>query len=368
MIKKTICAVLVAGVLITGTGILPAQNIYAKEENGQAYCQYETVADNTFEIGQVDNFSGVSTYAATSSASGTWIKASNGKWWYKHADGSCTKNGWEQIDGKWYHFDENGWMQTGWLKIGTKWYYLESTGEMRIGWLNLNDKWYYFLGNGEMNTGWLNRNYIWYYFDDTTGVMVTGWRKINDNWYYFLENGYMNKKPLTLKSRYYKFTSSGKMYLTEILVKRQTQESNKWCWAASAVMIGTYYTNSNITQRETVKYVKGSTKYEGGTDYEVIKAINYSSNFTKSSSKVKPLKYKKYIEKIDDNHPVALHISWYSGGGHMVVGAGYDSNSRAIRVIDPWAHTKTTYYDYASVINGTRFLTGSGRCTSMIVY
>lgn len=58
-----------------------------------------------------------------------WIE-DNGKWWFKHTDGSYTKNDWEQIDGIWYHFDVDGWMQTGWLEIDGKWYYLKPNGAM----------------------------------------------------------------------------------------------------------------------------------------------------------------------------------------------------------------------------------------------
>ena len=42
-------------------------------------------------------------------ARGQWVKQ-DGRWWYRHADGSYTTNGWEQIDGKWYYFDREGWM------------------------------------------------------------------------------------------------------------------------------------------------------------------------------------------------------------------------------------------------------------------
>lgn len=34
----------------------------------------------------------------------------DGRWWYRHADGSYTRNGWEKIGGKWYWFDADGWM------------------------------------------------------------------------------------------------------------------------------------------------------------------------------------------------------------------------------------------------------------------
>ena len=62
-----------------------------------------------------------------------WIQEQDGHWWYQHIDGGCTKNDWEQIEGKWYHFDKDGWMQTGWIKDKGKWYYLKESGEMAAG-------------------------------------------------------------------------------------------------------------------------------------------------------------------------------------------------------------------------------------------
>ena len=45
-----------------------------------------------------------------------WIRNGN-RWWYRHADGSYTSNGWEVINGAWYYFDGVGWMVTGWVKL-----------------------------------------------------------------------------------------------------------------------------------------------------------------------------------------------------------------------------------------------------------
>ena len=39
-----------------------------------------------------------------------WIKAADGRWWYRHADGSYTTSNWEKINGEWYYFDAEGWM------------------------------------------------------------------------------------------------------------------------------------------------------------------------------------------------------------------------------------------------------------------
>ena len=92
---------------------------------------------------------------------GSWIQ-SNGRWWFKHNDGSYTSNGWEKINGVWYRFDNSGWMQTGWVKDGS-WYYLDSSGAMKTGWLKDNGSWYYLQDSGAMKTGWMKVSGKWYY-------------------------------------------------------------------------------------------------------------------------------------------------------------------------------------------------------------
>ena len=95
------------------------------------------------------------------SGSSSWIR-SGSRWWYKHADGSYTTNGWEKINGVWYRFDNSGWMQTGWVKDGS-WYYLDGSGAMKTGWLKDNGSWYYLDSSGAMKTGWMKVSGKWYY-------------------------------------------------------------------------------------------------------------------------------------------------------------------------------------------------------------
>lgn len=91
------------------------------------------------------------------SMSGAWKQESSGKkrWWYRHADGSYTKSGWELIDKRWYYFDAEGWMKTGWITYKSNKYYLQpkstkdhKQGEMRIGWVQLDGEWYWFDESG----------------------------------------------------------------------------------------------------------------------------------------------------------------------------------------------------------------------------
>ena len=118
-----------------------------------------------------------------------WV-ASNGRWWYRNADGSYPANCWQKIDGSWYHFDAQGWMQTGWLKDGGTWYYLSPSGAMATGWQKIDGSWYYFNASGAMQTGWINLGGTWYYLS-SSGAMVTGWQQIDGSWYYFDGSGAM---------------------------------------------------------------------------------------------------------------------------------------------------------------------------------
>lgn len=58
-------------------------------------------------------------HLTSSAKKGSWLKgtgANADKWWYRHTDGTCTKNNWEYIGGQWYFFDAKGWMKTGSVK------------------------------------------------------------------------------------------------------------------------------------------------------------------------------------------------------------------------------------------------------------
>ncbi len=123
---------------------------------------------------------------------GQWILDNTG-WWYKHTDGSYTKDGWEKINNKWYLFDSRGYMLYGWqYSSGANWYYLgaEDDGSMKTGWVLTDGKWYYFNSDGAMQVGWQKIDNEWYYFDNS-GVMQTGWIKDNGKDYLLYSNGVM---------------------------------------------------------------------------------------------------------------------------------------------------------------------------------
>lgn len=109
-----------------------------------------------------------------------WIQETTGKkrWWYRHADGSYTKNGWEKIGGMWYLFDKNGWMRTGWVTWKNEKYYLQPTSTKDFK-------------EGQMRTGWVKLSGVWYYFESDGSMVKSECRKIDGKWYAFDSKGKM---------------------------------------------------------------------------------------------------------------------------------------------------------------------------------
>lgn len=138
-----------------------------------------------------------------------WIN-SGGKWWYRHADGSYTRNDWERINGYWYYFDGSGWMQTGWLKLSNSTYYLNGSGAMLTGWQLINGNWYYMNGSGAILTGWQWIGNDWYYLY-SNGVMKTGWLELGETKYYLDGSGAMRTGWFKVDSKWYYANGSGAM-------------------------------------------------------------------------------------------------------------------------------------------------------------
>lgn len=245
---------------------------------------------------------------------GKWIKGSNGKWWYKHYDGTYTKNDWEKIGGYWYYFDESGWMVTGWKKVNGDWYYFNQYGEG---------------SEGQMRTGTMYKN---------------------------------GKK--------YVFNKGGSLYITELDVSRVRQARDKWCWAAASESVGGYNLNNYRDQYDIVNYIKGSSSInEGGTNDEIMRAINYSSMNMKSASVYgEPFSFSRIVSSVDSLKPFVIIMRWNSGKGHAIVCSGYNSNNRLVYCVDPWEDTTNTYYSYSDLVNGTHIETGTGTFEDTIYY
>ena len=148
---------------------------YYLHDNSAAYQNEWLKADGKWYYFQSDSTMATDTWIDNYyvDASGVWIPSKEkptDKWitngnrkWYRHADGSYTKNDWEVIDGKYYRFDKDGWMVTGWQKINGIWYYMDKTTGERYGegWHWIDGSCYYMNANGEMAVDtWIDGYYV----------------------------------------------------------------------------------------------------------------------------------------------------------------------------------------------------------------
>lgn len=115
-------------------------------------------------------------YSEQSAAKWIWNE-DEGKWWYRHADGTWTENDWEKINGEWYLFDADGWMLTGWQYRDGNWYYLKRKSP----------------GEGRMLTGW--QKIVWngrsckFYFEPDGAMVSDCFKLIEGSWYAFDSDG-----------------------------------------------------------------------------------------------------------------------------------------------------------------------------------
>ena len=376
-VKQLLCMLLLNSILLTAVFSAPAA--FADDGLSSESIEYTVASAEEPSVSA----------RLVTNKSGTWIKAADGRYWYKHTDGTYTKNDWEYIDGSWYFFDANGWMLSAqWKQWEGKWYYLNPSGVMHTGWLNDNNKWYYFSSRGIMQTGWITISGKEYFLCDdghmhigwlerwngtfylnSDGSMQVGWKKISGSWYYFETSGKMRKSSLSENQRNYYFDGSGKLYKTEILIERVQQRYSLWCWAACSKMVGTYYTNSSITQTDIVKKIFGSELNQTGTTNDVVTAIKYASNYTKNPNSVLGyLSYSQVVDKLDANHPLVIGMLYKGGSGHMVVCSGYDKSTKKVRIIDPWKNCETRYYSYQEICIGVELQSGAGRCIEMVIF
>jgi|GEM_PF-4159761 len=138
-----------------------------------------------------------------------WLQDAQG-WWYRNADGSYTKNNWQNIDNTWYYFNATGYMVTGWQQISGTWYYLAASGAMTTGWQQIGGTWYYLAPSGAMTTGWQQIGGTWYYLAPS-GAMTTGWQQIGGTWYYLAPSGAMTTGWQQVGETWYYLNSSGSM-------------------------------------------------------------------------------------------------------------------------------------------------------------
>ncbi|AWN26652.1 MULTISPECIES: papain-like cysteine protease family protein [unclassified Streptomyces] len=142
-------------------------------------------------------------------------------------------------------------------------------------------------------------------------------------------------------------------------ISMQAQENTNWCWAASGNTIATWY-GRNYSQNQ---FCNAAFNRQQGSDCpnnqatlgNVQTALNWMG-INSGSYVTGWLRSGTVQSEIDANRPVETRIQWSSGGGHMHVVYGYDTDRNWIYWGDPWAtNSRYNWGDFDYYVNGSSF-------------
>lgn len=134
----------------------------------------------------------------------------------------------------------------------------------------------------------------------------------------------------------------------------QAQQQSKWCWAAVASSISAYLLRPNPPKTEYDKCALANHAFSRtdccqtptptacNNSWSTFSALTYTGNLrTRSSGR---MLIGDIETEIDNNHPIAVRIAWFTGKAHAVVIDGYDVSGSApyINIKDPWGAAAIT--------------------------
>ena len=138
------------------------------------------------------------------------------------------------------------------------------------------------------------------------------------------------------------------------------QEHSQWCWAATSRATLDYY-RSWVSQCQIANWAWGRSDCCASSVFYWSHACNnpnymYGTSGSlqnilvhwgvSSSARTYALAQNTAVSEINAGRPFVMRFGWYSGGGHFLVGYGYDQNGDYLDYMDPWpgnGYTKSLY-------------------------
>ncbi|WP_426701472.1 papain-like cysteine protease family protein [Rhodanobacter sp. Col0626] len=146
-------------------------------------------------------------------------------------------------------------------------------------------------------------------------------------------------------------------------VTQVIQEHSNWCWAASSVDILKWY-KLNPSQCGVVNWAFGRADACGSGVFDWNSAANspnslygdngsvqaiLGNNGVRSTPSASALTWNTIVNEVNAGHPFVMRFGWYGGGGHILVGYGYDDRNGTMMVayMNPWPGEGYTWSTYA---------------------
>ena len=147
------------------------------------------------------------------------------------------------------------------------------------------------------------------------------------------------------------------------------QEHSQWCWAGSSKAVLNFY-NKTPSQCQIVNWAYGLNYACGNTTFNWNSNANQPNNMYGTNGSVQNIlqawsvpntaynvasSWSSVVFDINANRPFVIRYGWSSGGGHIMVGRGYETanGTNYIYIMNPWPGEGQTYRTYNSAVSAS---------------
>jgi hypothetical protein len=155
------------------------------------------------------------------------------------------------------------------------------------------------------------------------------------------------------------FAADGSRNLAVNLI---TQEHSNWCWAGSSVTVLNWY-GSRPSQCSVANWALGVNYACGNSTFYWNSYANQPNGMYGGGGTIQgilgnwgvssygngyALNWSAVVTEINNKRPFVMRYGWTSGGGHFIVGSGYNDNSgtRRLAYMNPWPGEGYTWVNY----------------------
>jgi hypothetical protein len=148
-----------------------------------------------------------------------------------------------------------------------------------------------------------------------------------------------------------------------------TQEHSQWCWAGSSKAVLNFYAKTP-SQCQIVNWAYGLNYACGNTTFDWNSKANQPNSMYGTSGSVQNIlaawgvpntaysyasSWNSVVADVNANRPFVIRYGWTNGGGHIMVGTGYEvyNGSNYLYIMNPWPGEGNTYRTYNSAVSAS---------------
>jgi hypothetical protein len=157
--------------------------------------------------------------------------------------------------------------------------------------------------------------------------------------------------------------------LRTLSVPLTTQEHSQWCWSASSKAVLNFYAKTP-SQCQIVNWAFGLNYACGNSTFNWNSRANQPNNMYGSNGSVQKIlanwgvpngaysvasSWNSVLSDINANRPFVMRYGWSNGGGHILVGRGYETvnGTSYVYIMDPWPGEGQTRRTYNSAVSAS---------------